>query len=383
MGFIDAFKGVFLHLSDNDKYVLEQIKDLEDYKEIDRLVRQRKASFVIKKFNLSMIQDDEYFELESQEQDLENFLLKVNEQIKKKCEEKLFTKFANRAYEVIPNCISPNLYGLDTVKQAILLQLFSTDNLHILLLGDSGLGKKELVRAGAELSPVSSFGLGSGTQKAGLSVVLSGKEVFKGLLPLADQGVCGIAELNLMRREDRAALYNAMEKGFISIDSTDGPLKFDARVKVLASANPAGGKFDRTLEKIKRQLPFDNALLQRFHLLFFIKSPDAITRSRIAKKTVTDKKLKLKKEDTDFIKDYIDSTKQIEVNLPKEFEDEITEFVSYLKGKEYKYLVEISPRLVIGLIRLAKASARCELRTQVEEIDLNRAKEILKESFRV
>jgi len=214
-------------------------------------------------------------------------------------------------------------------------------------------------------------------------VAMRGNKIFKGLLPMANGGLAAIDELNLMKRVDRANLYSAMDKGFVGYDKIGGHLKVDAKISVLAGANPVGGKFNRTLEKIRRQLPFDPALLQRFHLMFFIRPPDVARFGQITRKIVKDEKVKVREEDIEFVKDYIKYCESIIVNFPKEFENNVTEFVEYIKRREYRYLVEISPRLVIGLIRLIKASARMELRENVEQRDLDRAKEILKESLRV
>ena len=182
----------------------------------------------------------------------------------------LFNRFSGKAFETLSKCVASNILGLDEVKKAVVLQLFAKDNLHVLLLGNPGVGKTEIVRSVSEFAPVSSFGLGSGTSGAGLGVAMRGKEILKGLLPMANGGLAAIDELNLMKKMDRANLYSAMDKGFVGYDKINGHLKVDAKVSVLASANPVGDKFNRTIEKIRRQLPFDPALLQRFHLLFFI-----------------------------------------------------------------------------------------------------------------
>ena len=370
-------------LSDNDKYCLGQLKEFEEFDEIRKLVKTDEAKFELRTFNLSMFEGGDYFQIVSKNPELKGLIDKVNEKLKKSGEEEIFKRVGASVFEVLPRYIAPNIFGMEHIKKAVALQLFSNERVHILLLGDVGTGKTDILRSGAEFSPISCFGLGSGTSAAGLSVAFSGNKAEKGLLALADNGICAIDELNLMKKIDRAALFNAMEKGFITADKAGQHLNFDTRIRILATANPTMGKFDRTFEKIKRQIPFDSALLQRFHLIFFVRTPDVTTFRKITKSIVEDKKVKVKDEDKEFIRDYISYASNIEVSLPKEFEDEITEFIEEIKRKEFKYLVEISPRLIIGLIRLAKASSRSELRDKVERKDLERAEEILKESLRV
>ena len=58
-------------------------------------------------------------------------------------------------------------------------------------------------------------------------------------------------------------------------------------------------------------------------------------------------------------------------------------FVEQLKKKEDESLVEISPRFVIGIMRLCKALARMEARDIVQTKDIKRVKEILTESLKI
>jgi replicative DNA helicase Mcm len=187
----------------------------------------------------------------------------------------VFHDFASQAEEKIFSLIAPNIIGLDEVKKAGLIQLFAKDKVHILLLGDPATGKTDILRSIADLAPISSYGLGSGASKAGLTVAVIGKDIAKGLLPMADNGIACIDELNLLKTADRAGLFNAMEKGFITYDKADSHLKIDARIKVFATANPEGERFvGRTIDVIKKQIPFDPALLSRFHLIFLIRNTE-------------------------------------------------------------------------------------------------------------
>ena len=78
-----------------------------------------------------------------------------------------FSEFSSVALEKLSGMIAPDIVGFDAVKKAGALQLFATDRIHVLLLGDPGVGKTEILRSAAELYPISSFGLGSGTSSAG------------------------------------------------------------------------------------------------------------------------------------------------------------------------------------------------------------------------
>ena len=88
--------------------------------------------------------------------------------------------------------------------------------------------------------------------------------------------------------------------------------------------------------------------------------------------------MKVSIKDMEFIKDYVEFAEQVDVDFPKEFEKQVVNFSTELKKDEKKYLVEISPRMVIGLIRIAKAAARMELRKTVKKEDIDKAEEIIK-----
>jgi len=190
--------------------------------------------------------------------------------------------------------------------------------------------------------------------------------------------------LNLLKEENRAALYNAMEKGFITYDKGGHHYKFDARISVIATANPKGDKFTgKNIESLKKQLPFDPALLTRFHLTFLVRKPDAERFREIAKNIIKDRKIRVSRQEIKFVQDYIKKANELGVEIPSRMEQEIVDFVAELKKDEEEYLVEISPRLVVGFVRMAKAAARAELRQKVEKEDIMLVKDIVRESLKI
>ncbi|MFW6450502.1 MAG: hypothetical protein ACOCZ6_05600, partial [Nanoarchaeota archaeon] len=68
--------------------------------------------------------------------------------------------------------------------------------------------------------------------------------------------------------------------------------------------------------------------------------------------------------------------------VPHKFEKQIKEFVEDIKRNEDKYLIEVSPRLVLGFIRMAKASARVNLKEKVEQEDIDLVIDIVNESLK-
>ncbi|HHI04044.1 MAG TPA: hypothetical protein ENL45_00685 [Candidatus Woesearchaeota archaeon] len=365
------------YMSELDKYL-----EPKDLKRIKNLLKNKKIGVSFSSLGISeKIGDDVSFpqlNLALEDNELQLFAEKTNKEIEEKAKRKAFRLFSEKA-KTIKEFIAPNIFGMELVKEAAALQLFAIDPVHILLLGDPGTGKTDILRSVSNLHPVTSFGLGSGASKAGLSAAVKGNEILKGLLPMANNGICCIDELNLMKRADYAALYSAMEKGFITYDKANKHFQLDAKVRVIATSNPKGDRFvGNIISILKQQIPFDSALLTRFHLVFLIRKPGLERFAKITKKIVQNDKMKVSIKDMEFIKDYVDFAEQVDVEFPKEFEKQVVEFSTKLKKDEKKYLIEISPRLVIGLIRIAKASARMELRKTVKKEDIDKAEEIIK-----
>jgi len=306
-------------------------------------------------------------------------LADYNEIIKKK----IFEKFSGIAKKIIPSFIAPELVGSEDAKKAAALQIFSKENFHVLLIGDPGTGKTKILSDTAAFCPLSSFGLGSGTSNVGLSVSVYGDKISEGLLPMANNGLCALDELNLMKKGDYASLYNAMEKGFVTYDKGGKHLKFDANVRILATANPKKDRFaGKNISQLKKELPFDSALLTRFHVIFFFRKPNLEKFVRITKKILESKK-EVSERDREFIKAYAKySLNEInDVKFDNSFEKMIVDFVGMIKKNEMRYLIEVSPRIVIGLKKMAMASARMCLRKNVNEEDIETAINILKSSL--
>ncbi|MDD5086440.1 MAG: ATP-binding protein [Candidatus Nanoarchaeia archaeon] len=373
-------------LSKKESGYVSELKGYLDEKDINKiknLLKNKKigVSFSSTDVSKQIGEDTTYPQLNLgvEDNEVKTFVESKNKEIKGKAMRSAFRSFSEKARETIKKYVAPNIFGLELAKETAALQLFAKDPFHILLLGDPGTGKTDILKSVSELHPITSFGLGSGSSKAGLSATVKGDEIMKGLLPMANNGICCIDELNLMKKDDYAALYSAMEKGFITYDKANKHFNLEAKVRVIATSNPKGDRFvGNILDILKKQIPFDSALLTRFHLVFLIRKPSLEKFSKITSKIVQNDKARVNKKDVEFIKQYIDFSEEIEVDFPKEFEKEIVDFSTQLKKDEKKYLIEISPRLVIGLMRIAKASARMELRKTVKKEDIDKAEEIIK-----
>lgn len=182
--------------------------------------------------------------------------------------------------------LCPSIFGHELVKAGIVLGLFGgtarsdvvmsvRNDIHVLVVGDPGLGKSQLLRAAANVAPRSVFVCGNTSTAVGLTVAISkekGKNgemaIEAGALVMADGGVCCIDELDKMAC-DPHALLEAMEQQSISIAKSGMVTSLRSRTSILAAANPVGGHYNRK-KTVSENLKIAAALLSRFDLVFIL-----------------------------------------------------------------------------------------------------------------
>jgi DNA replication licensing factor MCM5 len=205
-------------------------------------------------------------------------------------EEQEFLEFSRKPnlYEMIVNSIAPSIYGNVDIKKAIACLLFGGSkkilpdgmrlrgDINVLLLGDPGTAKSQLLKFVEKIAPIAIYTSGKGSSAAGLTASVQrdsqSREFYLegGAMVLADGGVVCIDEFDKMRDEDRVAIHEAMEQQTISIAKAGITTILNARSSVLAAANPIFGRYD-DMKSPGENIDFQTTILSRFDMIFIVK----------------------------------------------------------------------------------------------------------------
>lgn len=189
-------------------------------------------------------------------------------------------------YEKLIRSIAPSIYGYEEIKEAMILQLFAgvpkelpdetrvRGDIHVLLVGDPGVAKSQLLISLVKLAPRGLYTGGKSSTSAGLTAAAVRDEFGEGrwtleagALVLADKGIAAVDEIDKMKKEDRDALHEAMEQQTVSIAKAGIMARLNSRCALLAAANPKYGRFDK-YTAIAEQINMPPTLLSRFDLIF-------------------------------------------------------------------------------------------------------------------
>jgi DNA helicase MCM8 len=354
-------------------------------------------------------------------------------------------KFVNALYsepnlfKLIVNSFCPKIFGHELVKAGVLLSLFGgrrrntlkkgdisiRGDSHVLIVGDPGLGKSQILMAAKNLAPRGVYVCGtSGVSSSGLTVTLSkeaGSNDFAleaGALVLGDQGICCIDEFDKMTHE-HSSLLEAMEQQSISIAKGGIVCTLPARTSIVAAANPTGGHYNKA-KTVSENLKMNSALLSRFDLVFILLDKPNQVRDHYLSKHIMQMHSGRTFDQPDpnrivneEVPEFESSGSDLYLRLhrkPGEKMDLVPgqmlrKYIAYAKAHCHPYLspkagivlkefylelrkkhqsidsTPITTRQLESLIRLAEARAKMELRETVTEADAQDVVELLKHSL--
>ena len=198
-------------------------------------------------------------------------------------------KYPLRARDIILKSCCPRVFGMAGAKLAMVLALVGgvaredvktktkvRGEVHLLYVGDPGIGKSQLLKTACRLAKRSVFTTGCGSTAAGLTCAAVkdattgewGLEA--GALVLADKGTCCVDEFDGIREHERATIHEAMEQQTLSVAKAGIIATLNSRTSVIAATNPRRGTFDDR-ESLAVNTGLAPPLLSRFDVVLVLR----------------------------------------------------------------------------------------------------------------
>lgn len=337
--------------------------------------------------------------IQKSDRDYENIVLSAQEieQIKE-------LAASGKINKIIYASIAPSLFGMEDVKKGIALQLFSgvrklnddgtytRGDIHILLVGDPGIAKSQLLMFVVGFAPRGIMVSGRSASGPGLTGAavhddFEGKWAIEGgaMTMAGEGGICCVDEVDKMSEKDRAAIHTALEQQAVDIAKAGVFAHLPTVCSFLGAANPKYGRYDR-YESIASQFNLGDALLSRMDLLYVLQDvPEEGYDEKLAYHVLGLSPEAADQDDlpilgTDFLRKYIAYAK---TNCFPEMTDQAKIYIAkfYVQtrksGGAKTDTVPVTVRALESAKRLATAHAKMRLSNTVDLVDAVEACKLL------
>lgn len=331
--------------------------------------------------------------------------------------------------------MAPSIYGHKDIKTAVACSLFGgvakdingkhsiRGDINVLLLGDPGTAKSQILKYAEKTANRAVFATGQGASAVGLTASVRRDPITRewtlegGALVLADKGTCLIDEFDKMNDQDRTSIHEAMEQQSISISKAGIVTTLRARCSIIAAANPIGGKYNSTIP-LSQNVNLTEPILSRFDILCVVRDVVNPEMDERLASFVIDSHMRSHPANAEDVTDDVDmddqqtrreklaqSSKQRESEISPIPQDLLAKYISFARVRVLPKLQQmdmdkvakvyadlrresistgsfpITVRHLESIIRIAEAFARMRLLDFVSQSDLNRAIKVSIDSF--
>lgn len=292
-------------------------------------------------------------------------------------EEAEIKKIAEEPFTFIQKNFASSIIGdsYGIIKESLALSIAGGSdsekrkNIHILMIGNPGGGKSELLKAVERNAPKAFYvsdASGPGLTAA-ITDMAGSKVMVPGIMVLANNGLACIDELDKMKREDTQALHSAMEQGEFVKSKAGLKMKFITKTSIIAAANPVNSSFDPS-RTIIEQISLPESLLQRFDIIWIMLGNGNMDAKAILESTEA--------HDDPIIRKYFSYIQRVNPDISGVI-NEISSFFDEIRSKSGD--LAINARVLLAMKRIVQASAKMHLREKATMDDVLEMEKILSE----